>query len=59
MTFPQKDKNATRRSFFYADRSDTAPLPRSPFRPRAYSLARIILTGLTLRTVIAAVSARI
>ena len=36
-------------------------VPRSPaqsFRPRAHSLARIILTGLTLRSVIAAVSAR-
>ena len=33
--------------------------PAQPFRPWAHSLARIILTGLTLRTVIAAVSARI
>ena len=58
MTFPQKDKNAERRSFFMPTEVSGAA-PRSPFRPWAHSLARIILTGLTLRSVIAAVSARV
>ena len=58
MTFPQKDKNATRRSFFMPTEVSGAA-PAQSFRPWAHSLARIILTGLTLRSVIAAVSARI